>query len=170
MPDVLIAWCDNTILNLADPELDLSGCSLSDIGRVLDRYPRWGARSRIHYGVAAHSLFVADLAAKAGHDSPQEQLECLMHDATEAFVGDMTSHVKAACPEFGKLEQNVRSALARQHPIAEYEPPWVKEFDIRAREIERAFLLGTVPIGLQVMPHRDSETRWRLAVEHALRV
>ena len=169
MTEVLIAWCDNSLLDLADPSLDLSACTLWDIGTTLDRFPRWGARGRYHYGVAAHSLFVAELASRAGHDDPQTRLECLLHDATEAFVGDMTSNLKARCPEFQTLEQNVRDALARRFGLACFEPPIVKQFDLQAREIERRFLFDPIPYGMLVQASGEYGCDWTSEVMRALK-
>lgn len=169
MTEVLIAWYDNSVLDLANPALDLSACALRDIGTTLDRFPRWGARGRHRYGVAAHSLFVAELARHAGQGGPQTRLECLLHDAAEAFVGDMTSNLKARCPEFQTLEQNVRDALARRFALARFEPPIVKQFDIQAREIERRFLFEPIPYGMFVQASGEYALDWASEVTRALK-
>jgi hypothetical protein len=40
------------------------------------------------------------------------QLEALMHDATEAYIGDMVKPLKVMMPEFNKLEDSIYEVIA----------------------------------------------------------
>lgn len=68
--------------------------NIFDIATSLARLPRFGCMyaSEVDrpYTVAQHSVLVASLV------SPENQLEALLHDATEAYLGDVISPLKRA--------------------------------------------------------------------------
>lgn len=67
--------------------------SLDDIAHALANICRFQGHTRRHYSVAEHSLYVADLLSLWGHGSPTI-LAGLMHDASEAYIADLTSPLK----------------------------------------------------------------------------
>ncbi|MGF1552168.1 MAG: hypothetical protein ACFBWO_06670 [Paracoccaceae bacterium] len=84
-------------LDLLDPSpLDVE---IEDIAQGLSRVARWNGQTRgAHaFSVAAHSLLVEALMARAKPSSTRaERLCALLHDAPEYVVGDMISPFKAA--------------------------------------------------------------------------
>lgn len=60
------------------------------------------------YSVAEHSLHVAALVA------PEYRLEALLHDASEAYLGDMSSPLKLLCPDYRKVEDRFDAVLAHR--------------------------------------------------------
>ena len=73
----------------ADPE-DLL---IEDIAHSLANICRFGGHIKRHYSVAEHSLNVAMLLSDLGY-STHVVLHGLMHDASEAYLGDVVSPIK----------------------------------------------------------------------------
>lgn len=76
----------SALLNIADP---------ADIAHALALINRFTGHTSRPYSVAEHSLLVAGFAEAAGA-TPVVQLAALMHDAHEAYTGDVSSPVKWA--------------------------------------------------------------------------
>jgi hypothetical protein len=76
-----------------------SHLSIQDIATVLSRVPRFGGHTRGPiYSVAQHSVMVARLV------SPANRLAALLHDATEAYLGDLISPLKREVPHYKLIE------------------------------------------------------------------
>jgi hypothetical protein len=80
--------------HLIDPfDLDATLVDIVDIAHSLARLCRYNGHTEGHYSVARHSILVAGRLAATGH--PRDvQLAGLLHDAAEAYLGDMTSPLK----------------------------------------------------------------------------
>jgi hypothetical protein len=72
-------------------QLDPDDIELAHISHALARINRFGGLTT--YSVAAHSIHVAAILEEQGH-SPLAQLCGLMHDAHEAYLGDVIQPVK----------------------------------------------------------------------------
>ncbi|MES2888672.1 MAG: hypothetical protein V4739_11745 [Pseudomonadota bacterium] len=73
----------------------LNDPTLHEIAHALSQINRFTGHCTRPYSVAEHSLLVSDLAERAGA-TPIVQLAALMHDAHEAYTGDVSSPVKWA--------------------------------------------------------------------------
>lgn len=74
--------------NFADPRPEM--VSLEDIVHVLSRTNRWGGNIEpVSYSVAQHSLVVASAC-----DLPEARPYALLHDAAEAYIGDLPTPFK----------------------------------------------------------------------------
>jgi hypothetical protein len=67
---------------------------LEDIARALSLIPRFGGHTAYHYSVAQHSLLVAKEVAARRPDEPGVYAYGLLHDAHEAYVGDIITPLK----------------------------------------------------------------------------
>ncbi len=76
---------------------------IEDIAHALANICRFGGHTRHFYSVAEHSMMVADIVKSLG-GSPLEQLWGLMHDATEAYMGDIPTPLKATLEGFSARE------------------------------------------------------------------
>lgn len=103
---------------------------VEDIAHHLSLICHWGGASREFFSVAQHSLLVVDLAP------PELARWALMHDAAEAYCGDMIRPVKVRMPDYKLLETNVMGAIAEKFGLPWPEPPELKEFDNRALALE----------------------------------
>jgi len=88
----------------------------SDIVAALALICRFGAQSRRFYSVAEH-LLICDAIAEAMGLSIEERRAVFMHDATEAFVGDMVKPLKRMLPEYSAIESRVEEAIAERFGI-----------------------------------------------------
>src|ERR687897_2976407 len=64
-----------------------------DIARALANQCRFGGHCRTFYSVAQHSVIVSELVEQRGGDA-EGAVGALMHDATEAYLGDMPHPLK----------------------------------------------------------------------------
>jgi 5'-deoxynucleotidase YfbR-like HD superfamily hydrolase len=96
-------------LNPFDP--DPSQFDVGDIARALANQCRFGGHSRVFYSVAQHSVIVSELVEERGGDS-EDAFAALMHDATEAYLGDMPHPIKHRS-ELGAAFRAVEDRLGR---------------------------------------------------------
>jgi hypothetical protein len=77
-----------------DPlDADPADIVLEDIAHALANICRFGGHVKRHYSVAEHSINVARLLSDWGY-GPHVALHGLMHDAAEAYLGDVVSPIK----------------------------------------------------------------------------
>lgn len=95
-------------LDLADPQLDQ--ITLDDIAGGLSKLCRFGGQIETFYSVAEHCVHCAEQAELDGLPI-ETQIACLMHDAAEAFIGDMVKPLKIMMPEYKAVEENVESVI-----------------------------------------------------------
>lgn len=87
-------------------EPDPSTVRLEDIAHALSYVNRFVGHSLQPYSVANHCLQCSEVAR-----SPDAQLWALMHDATEAYIGDIPAPLKALLPNAQIIEERVEKAI-----------------------------------------------------------
>jgi len=97
---------------------------LEDIAHQLALINRWNGCTRVPYSVAQHSCVVAELV-----EDPKLKMLALMHDATEAYVGDMPSPMKHISPDFRRFEWKAWLAIAKKFRLPAELPPEIKKAD-----------------------------------------
>lgn len=121
---------------------------IEEIAHALAQINRYAGATTRPYSVAEHSLLVADLARKAGH-SPIVELACLMHDAHEAYVGDVSSPLKWVLGEaWHTLESIHQNALLKTHGLttaSRVHRHLIKALDLVALATERRDLTLYTP-------------------------
>jgi hypothetical protein len=120
---------------------------LPDISHSLAMLNRFTGHSKRPYSVAQHSVMVSRLCR------PEHAMWGLMHDASEAYLGDMASPLKAMLPAYRELEEHVQRAIAKAFYLPWPIPPEVKHCDLRALMAEKRDLItGTHDWGIDVEP------------------
>lgn len=116
--------------------------AIEDIAHGLAYQCRFNGQTCDFYSVAQHSLVVASLVP------PDMRLAALLHDAAEAYLGDMVKPLKVLLPEFAAIEEKVSAIIAATFRIdfSDYGP--IKKADLIALATEKRDL----------MPH--SVERW----------
>jgi len=109
-------------VDILDP--DPSEMNIEDIAHALSNTNRFGGHLRKPYSVAQHCVLMSYLCP------PELAFECLMHDAHEAYIGDMPSPFKIAMPEFQRLEDNMEATVRRAFNMpGDKHPRAVKHWD-----------------------------------------
>lgn len=72
---------------------------IDDIAHALSKICRFGGHTPYHMSVAQHSVLVSRLV------QPELALLALLHDSTEAYVGDVVSPLKHNLAAFEEVEQ-----------------------------------------------------------------
>jgi hypothetical protein len=105
---------------------------IEDVAHALSLICRFGGHCTEHYSVAQHSVLVAQSILRTGA-LPSVALWGLMHDAAEAYLGDIIWPVKQI-PEmsaiYDKLERNVMMAICERFGMVPIQPDVVKHFDL----------------------------------------
>lgn len=83
---------------------------LEDIGHSLSLLCRANGHFRNFYSVGQHSLNCAREAAARGY-SKRVQLACLLHDASEAYLSDVTRPVKKELPDYLEVEATLQAKV-----------------------------------------------------------
>ncbi|QYF92808.1 phosphohydrolase [Massilia sp. PAMC28688] len=123
-----------------EPRIDQ--VAIEDIAHGLAYQCRFNGQTQQFYSVAQHSLIVASLV-------PTDlRLAALLHDAAEAYLGDMVKPLKVLLPAFAAIEEAVTAIIATTFAVdfSDYAP------------IKRADLIALATEKRDLMPH--STERW----------
>lgn len=112
--------------------------SLYDIAHALAMSCRYNGHCSRFYSIAEHSVLISKSV------SPENALAGLLHDAAEAYLGDMARPLKRFVPDYGIAEKRVEEAIFTRFGL-EGVPAEVHEADWRILVDERDQLMGTPP-------------------------
>lgn len=110
-----------------------------DIAHSLAHLCRFQGHCRSFYSVAQHSVYVALVLP------PELKLAGLLHDATEAYCGDLIRPIKCQLPAYAEIEALIWEAVAERFGLPVELPAAVKEADARLLQTERRDLLAPHP-------------------------
>lgn len=83
---------------------------IADIAHALSMLCRANGHFKTFYSVGQHCINCAKEAAARGY-SAKVQLACLLHDASEAYLSDVTRPVKAELPRYKEIEEPLQEML-----------------------------------------------------------
>lgn len=128
-----------------DPEL----IDIEDIAHALSNQCRYTGHTRFFYSVAQHCVIVSEYLETLSHHngaraSKKLLLEGLLHDASEAYLSDISRPIKKH-PEFGSFyrvaEERLEKAIAKKFGLAYPWHPIIKEADTLILNTEAAQLM-----------------------------
>lgn len=140
-----LALSSGGLLSVLDPKADQ--IQLGDIATGLANACRYGGqlRDRLFLSVAEHSCLMTQKAVDSGvARSMEDALKVLLHDASEAYIGDIPTPLKRLLPDFAKIERRLQSCIEDAFGLRANDvgisKEAIKELDNRIRldEIARA--------------------------------
>ena len=102
--------------------MDASTIDILDISQGLAQINRFTGQASRPYSVAEHSLFVVQLLERRGVTDPHVLMAGLLHDAHEAYFGDMSTPLKRMLDQAtaGALrleERRIQMAVLRHYRV-----------------------------------------------------
>lgn len=112
-----------------------------DLAHALANLCRFGGHTRVHYSVAQHSILVSEIVGRPF------RLAGLLHDAGEAYVGDVVGMLARRMVEFRDVERKILDAVAVHFGVPRWQldAPEVRHADAVALLTERNSLLPPSP-------------------------
>ncbi len=159
-PTILTA--SGLYFDLLDPEK--SDISIKDIAHGLSHICRFTGHVHTFYSVAEHSYHASYLVP------PEHALAALLHDAAEAYLGDVSSPLKHQLHEYKVIETNVELAIRRRFRLPLTQHACIKHADrvmlaTEKRDLMPAHretwsdLLGIEPMPMQIIPMTSAIAR-----------
>jgi hypothetical protein len=122
---------------------------LHEIAHALSHICRFTGHTYKFYSVAQHSVLVSQ-------NVPQEHaLAALLHDASEAYLGDVSSPLKSLLPDYKALEKDLEKRIFDKFDLPFPMHSCIKDADLRMLMTERRDLL---PKNAIITP--DGEDYW----------
>lgn len=121
---------------------------IEDIAHSLSNQGRWTGHTNVFYSLAEHSVLTSRLV------SPEYAFEALMHDASEAYVVDLSRPLKAFVPDYRKIQHRVEKYIAEYFglPYPLSEPVRIADDRLLQTEWETLFDKTEIWLGIKAEP------------------
>jgi len=135
---------------------------IKDIAIALSRECRYAGHVREFYSVAQHSALCSAIV------DDELALEALLHDASEAYLKDIPSPLKALLPDYKAIEARFDKVIRRYFGLPELGSEQVKAADIVVLATEIRDLIepgmirppfGVEPLKLRIVPEHPENAR-----------
>lgn len=127
-----IGLYDGGRVDLVDPRPEQF--DIGDIARGLSCTARFNGHTHRFYSVAQHSRLMSELI------NPDYARWALLHDASEAYLGDLVRPLKELCPDYRRIEERIMRVIAERFELGWPMPPEVKAVDNRMLVTEKLLL------------------------------
>ncbi len=125
---------------------------IEDIAHALSHQCRFSGHLQEFYSVAQHSVMVASLV------SDENKFDALMHDASEAYLLDIPTPIKAKLEHYKDLEHKLMKVIADKFGFKFPFDAEVKKADAEMLQIEwHSLMIGDTPSIYPLPPNRAKE-------------
>jgi 5'-deoxynucleotidase YfbR-like HD superfamily hydrolase len=136
--------------------------NIVDIAHALSLMTRANGHFKHFYSVAQHSINCYKEAQNRAY-STRVQLGCLLHDASESYISDITRPVKRNLPEYFVIEEKLQRTIYEKFEIgdlSEKEQKQIKDIDdallyFEFKEVMDVDIFETAPV--KTMEHDFSQ-------------
>ena len=142
-----------------DGPVALDQIDIRDIAAALSMQCRYNGHLQNYYSVAEHCCHAHDLAPSG----QGLRLPALMHDAAEAYIGDIVRPLKRLLPAVKVIEARLEAAIARVFGLPDPMPPEIAIIDGRLLASEALEFYGADRVaswGKLPRPYRGWEPRY----------
>lgn len=139
--DTKIALHSGRLFDLVRPQDH--AFDIEDIAHALSNQCRFAGQCRQFYSVAEHSILVSQMLSSY-------QFEGLMHDASEAYIGDVTRPLKHLMPDYREIEEDIERAIAAAFDLHPNSTSLVKKADMSVMLAEYMQLFPGAPLNLKI--------------------
>lgn len=113
---------------------------IDDIAHGLSQICRFAGHTKKFFSVAQHSVECVQRLQGRTQDK-KILLTMLMHDATEAYIGDLARPIKRRIPQYKTVENILMDVIATKYDLHFPFPPVIKKIDNLQLEIEHNGLM-----------------------------
>ena len=129
--------------------------SLDDVAHALARLCRYTGHCSAFYSVAQHSVLMSKLAS-----SKEVAQWCLLHDAAEAYVGDVSTPLKLLLPNYREIEKKIMGVIAERFGLVPEKPEEMDHLDQVMLATEQRDLMPTRDGCPDVKPNSSPVQPW----------
>lgn len=123
---------------------------IDDIAHGLAHQCRFNGQTSDYYSVAQHSVIVASILP------PELKLAGLLHDASEAYLGDIVQPLKELLPEYSSIESKFCEVIGQRFNVDLSHHELVKKADLIVLATERRDLMPMESVEWEVLASINS--------------
>jgi hypothetical protein len=101
---------------------------IEDIAHSLSLMTRANGHCSHFYSVAQHSIHCYEESKSRGY-SGRVQLGCLLHDASESYISDLTRPVKRNLPEYFVIEEKLQRVIYERFGLGDLSEEELKKIE-----------------------------------------
>jgi len=121
------------VINLLDPKPE--EINIEDIARGLAYNCHFGGHTPKFFSIAQHCLMVVQMM-KEDNCSTELMMAGLLHDAAEAYLGDVVKPLKVELDRYQEIENKMLSVIFEKYNINYSNMPLIKIYDIEVQKME----------------------------------